>query len=111
MRKGFYYGAAVVVGVLPAILLVGPLVYADGSTGERLSVLGAAGLVYALLGAAGGYLTGAWQTGLWLSVPGLLVAVALGDAPALVAASAAVAVSAAAGGAQAGASLRTRKQK
>lgn len=111
MKRGFYYSAAVLVGLLPALFLIGPAVYADGSTGERLAVLGAAALAYGLLGAGSGYLTRAWQMGLWLSLPALLVTVALGDSAVLVVASAFTAVGASVGGAHTGVRLRAGKQK
>ncbi len=70
-------------GLVPAFFLVGPLVFADGSSGERALSLLIAAAIYVMLGAAAGYWMGRWGAGLWLGLPAVIVALRLGEMEAL----------------------------
>ncbi|HYG57823.1 MAG TPA: hypothetical protein VD902_07110 [Symbiobacteriaceae bacterium] len=101
---------AAVAGLAPAFFLVGPAVFADGGAGERLAIVGLMAVVYALLGALAGYLSGAWQPGIWLAVPAVLIAAVLGEWGWVLTGVAATAVGASTGGAYCGARLKGRRR-
>lgn len=66
--------ALTLVGVLPAFFLVFNAVFSDaGSAGEIALVVGLIVVTYGVLGAAAGYVTGMWQSGLWLIAPALAI--------------------------------------
>jgi len=68
-----HIGAAAA-GLLPAFFLVFQSVFTDSSSmRERAVALGLIALVYSLLGALFGYFTRSWQSGLWLSVPAVML--------------------------------------
>lgn len=66
--------AFMLIGVLPAFFLVFNAVFSDaGSAAEIGLVIGLIVVAYSLLGAAAGYVTGIWQSGLWLIAPALVI--------------------------------------
>jgi len=81
-----------------------------GGAGERLAIVGLMAVVYALLGALAGYLSGAWQPGIWLAVPAVLIAAVLGEWGWVLTGVAATAVGASTGGAYCGARLKGRRR-
>lgn len=79
MQQTIRYGVTLLAGAVAGFFLVGPVVFADSTTSERISVLGAAAVIYLLLGALSGWWLRTWTAGLWLAAPGLAVALALGE--------------------------------
>lgn len=103
MQRAFRFGVTLVAGAVAGFFLAGPLVFADGAIGERIATLGVAAVVYLVLGALAGWWLRTWRAGLWLAAPGVVVALALGEAWSLIGATMGVLLVSAAGGAWAGA--------
>jgi len=67
------------IGIIPALFIVGVAVFADGPpilSSQRLSpVIG----VYLVIGFIFGIITKRWTTGIWLSLPALIIVLTLGS--------------------------------
>ncbi|HYF76521.1 MAG TPA: hypothetical protein VD973_05295 [Symbiobacteriaceae bacterium] len=103
MRRAFGIGVTLLAGAVTGFFLAGPVVFADGAMGERAAALGLAAVVYLVLGALVGWWLRTWRAGIWLAAPGMIVALALGEAWAVIGATMGVVLISAAGGAWLGA--------
>lgn len=69
---------AMLIGLPPAFLGVGPSVMADGGSDERMMVILVVLVAYGIVGPIAGYVMSSWHGGLWTSVPGVLTIGVLG---------------------------------
>ena len=83
MRKYLERFVLLLAGALLALFGVGPAVFADGTSSERMVVMLITIAIYGLLGLAAGYFLSAWTWGVWLSIPALLVLLVFGENMAL----------------------------
>lgn len=80
MQRTIRVGVTLLAGAVAGFFLAGPIVFADGAMGERIATLGVAAVVYLLLGGLSGWWLRTWRAGVWLAAPGMVVALALGEA-------------------------------
>lgn len=80
MQRAIRVGVTFLVGAVVGFFLAGPVVFADSTMSERVSVLGVAAVIYLLLGAGAGWWLRTWRAGIWLASPSMIVALALGEA-------------------------------
>jgi hypothetical protein len=106
MKRAIGFGVTFLAGAVAGFFLAGPILFADGPMGERVATLGAAAVIYLLLGALSGWWLRTWTAGLWLAAPGLVVSLALGEAWPAIGLTMGVLVAGAVAGARVGTHLR-----
>ncbi|MDF2630152.1 MAG: hypothetical protein K0R39_3983 [Symbiobacteriaceae bacterium] len=84
MQRLIRLGVTLLAGAVAGFFLAGPVVFADSTMSERVSVLGVAAVVYMGLGALAGWWLRTWTAGVWLAAPGVAVALLLGEAWAVI---------------------------